>query len=144
MRHKIKHRKLNRTSSHRKALLINLAISFVKYERIKTTLPKAKELRPFVEKLITIGKNDSLSSRRKAYSILKDKVLVKKLFSDISERVKSRNGGYTRIMRFGFRTGDGAPMSIIELVDKNTNLSTKIHDDKNISDDADCNEDFKK
>ena len=118
MKHGIKGRKLNRTSSHRKALLNNLSISLLQHEVIKTTLPKAKELRSFVEKVITLGKEDNLSNRRKALSVLKNKDLVNKLFNDIGVRVKSRNGGYTRIMKFGFRTGDKAPMAIIELVDK--------------------------
>jgi large subunit ribosomal protein L17 len=118
MKHKIKGRKLNRTSSHRKSLLINLASALVRNEIIKTTLPKAKELRPFVEKLLTISKIDNLSNRRKLISAIKDKDLIKKLFSDIGPRVKDRNGGYTRIMHYGFRSGDKAPMAIIELVDR--------------------------
>jgi large subunit ribosomal protein L17 len=118
MKHGIKRRKLNRTSSHRKALLNNLSISFLQHEAIKTTLPKAKELRSFVEKVITLSKIDNLSNRRKALSVLKDKELVNKLFKDIGPRVKNRNGGYTRIMHFGFRTGDKAPMAFIELVDR--------------------------
>lgn len=118
MKHGIKGRKLNRTSSHRKALLINLASSFLQHEVIKTTLPKAKDLRPFVEKIITMGKEDSLSNRRRALAILRNEELVNKLFTDIGARVKSRNGGYTRIMHFGFRTGDKAPMALFELVDR--------------------------
>jgi len=118
MKHKIKGRKLNRTSSHRKSLLINLASALVRNEIIKTTLPKAKELRPFVEKLLTISKIDNLSNRRKLISVIKDKELIKKLFSDIGPRIKDRNGGYTRIMHYGFRSGDKAPMAIIELVDR--------------------------
>jgi large subunit ribosomal protein L17 len=118
MRHKLKGRKLNRTSSHRKALLINLASALLKHELIKTTLPKAKELRPFVEKIMTIAKVDSLANRRRVLSVIKDHDLVNKLFSDIATRIKDRKGGYTRIMHYGFRVGDKAPMSIIELVDR--------------------------
>jgi large subunit ribosomal protein L17 len=118
MKHGIKARKLNRTSSHRKALFMNLSNALLKNELIKTTLPKAKDLRPIVEKLITLGKVDSLANRRIALAALKDEELVNKLFSDLGVRAKNRNGGYTRIMKFGFRTGDKAPMAIIELVDK--------------------------
>jgi large subunit ribosomal protein L17 len=118
MRHKLKGRKLNRTSSHRKALLINLTSALLKHELIKTTLPKAKELRPFVEKIMTIAKTDNLSNRRRVLSVVKDKELVAKLFSDIATRIKARNGGYTRIMHYGFRVGDKAPMAVIELVDR--------------------------
>jgi large subunit ribosomal protein L17 len=126
MKHGIKGRKLNRTSSHRKALLMNLASAFLKHEVIKTTLPKAKDLRPFVEKIITLGKVDNLSNRRQALSILKDAELVNKLFTDIGSRVKSRNGGYTRIMHFGFRTGDKAPMALFELVDRVVSKVSKL------------------
>ena len=118
MRHGISGRKLNRTSSHRKALLMNLANSLLKHEQIKTTLPKAKELKPFVEKIITLGKNGDLHHRRQAISILQDVKIVEKVFSDLSKRYENRNGGYTRIMKFGFRSGDAAPMAIIELVDR--------------------------
>lgn len=118
MRHGMSGRKLNRTSSHRGALLANLANSLLKHEQIKTTLPKAKELKPFVEKMITLGKNNDLHHRRQAISILQDLEVVEKLFSDLSKRYEKRNGGYTRIMKFGFRSGDSAPMAIIELVDR--------------------------
>ena len=128
MRHKIKGRKLNRTSSHRKALLINLACALLKHGLIKTTLPKAKELRPFVEKLMTASKTDTLSNRRIVLSVVKDKELVDKLFSTISLSIKNRNGGYTRIMHYGFRAGDRAPMALIELVDRN--LEKQSHDKK--------------
>jgi large subunit ribosomal protein L17 len=113
-------RKLNRTSSHRKLLLQNLSKSLIKSEQIKTTLPKAKELSPFVEKLITLGKKGTLSDRRAAFAVLQDIAIVNKLF-EIAERMQSRNGGYTRVLKFGFRTGDAAPMAIIEFVDKPTN-----------------------
>jgi large subunit ribosomal protein L17 len=129
MKHGIKGRKLNRTSAHRKALLSNLAQAFLKHEMIKTTLPKAKELRPYVEKIITIAKKDSLFNRRRALSTLgNNQDLVNKLFTDIGVRVASRNGGYTRIMHFGFRTGDKAPMAVIELVDRQATVS--VIDDK--------------
>ena len=118
MKHGIKGRKLNRTSAHRKSLFMNLSNALLKNELIKTTLPKAKDLRPFVEKIITLAKVDNLTNRRRALSILRNEELVNKLFSDIAVRVKSRNGGYTRIMKFGFRTGDKAPMAIVELVDR--------------------------
>jgi len=118
MKHGIKGRKLNRTSSHRKSLFMNLSNALLQHEQIKTTLPKAKDLRPFVEKIITLAKTDSLANRRRALSILRDETLVNKLFTDIAPRVKNRNGGYTRILKFGFRTGDKAPMAIVELVDR--------------------------
>jgi large subunit ribosomal protein L17 len=118
MKHGIKGRKLNRTSSHRKALFVNLSKALLDHEVIKTTLPKAKDLRPFVEKIITLSKVDSLANRRRALSILKSQDLVKKLFFDIAPRLLNRNGGYTRITKFGFRSGDKAPMAIIELVDR--------------------------
>jgi large subunit ribosomal protein L17 len=125
MRHKIKGRKLNRTSSHRKALLINLASALLKHELIKTTLPKAKELRPFIEKLMTVAKNETLPNRRKLLSVLNDKELVNKLFSDIAPRIKDRKGGYTRIMHCGFRVGDKAPMAVIEFVDRKAEETSK-------------------
>lgn len=118
MRHGMSGRKLNRTSSHRKALLMNLANSLIKHEQIKTTLPKAKELRPYVEKLITLGKKGELSNRKQAISALHDLEVVNKLFSDIAKRYENRNGGYIRIIKFGFRNGDASPMAIIELVDR--------------------------
>lgn len=117
MRHGIQGRKLNRTSAHRKALLMNLAIALIKNNRIKTTLPKAKELRPYVEKLVTLCKVNDLSTRRTALSILRDKEVVTKLF-EISAKFASRNGGYTRILKCGFRYGDNAPMALIEFVEE--------------------------
>jgi large subunit ribosomal protein L17 len=119
MRHNLKGRKLNRTSSHRKALLENMATSLLKHEQIKTTVPKAKELRPFVEKLISLGKSGTLANRRRADAVLMDREVTKKLFSEIADRYTERNGGYTRIMKAGFRYGDAAPMAIIELIDRN-------------------------
>ena len=121
MRHKIAHRKLNRTTSHRKALLMNLSNSLIKHEQITTTLSKAKELRPFVEKIITLGKKGDLVSRRKAIAILQDQKNTKKIFDVISERYKERSGGYTRIIKVGNRFGDNAPTAIIELVDRDEN-----------------------
>ena len=118
MRHKISKRKLNRTSSHRKALLANMAVALIKHEQIKTTLPKAKELAPFVEKLITLGKKGDLNARRKLYSIVPEKTWGAKVFDVLAERYKERSGGYTRIMKAGFRYGDSAPMAVIELVDR--------------------------
>ena len=118
MKHNITHRKLNRTTSHRKALLMNLSNSLIKHGQITTTLTKAKELRPFVEKIITLGKKGDLVSRRKAISILQDQKNTKKIFDVISERYKERSGGYTRIIKIGNRFGDNAPTAIIELVDR--------------------------
>ena len=120
MRHKVSKRKLNRTSSHRKSLLANMAVSLIKHEQIKTTLPKAKELAPYVEKLITLGKKGDLSARRKLYSIIPEKIWGSKVFDILAERYRDRNGGYTRVMKAGFRHGDSAPMAIIELVDRDT------------------------
>ena len=121
MKHNITHRKLNRTTSHRKALLMNLSNSLIKHEQITTTLSKAKELRPFVEKIITLGKKGDLVSRRKAISILQDQKNTKKIFDVISQRYKERSGGYTRIIKVGNRFGDNAPTAIIELVDRDEN-----------------------
>jgi len=111
-------RKLNRTSAHRKALFMNLANALIKHEQITTTLPKAKDLRPYVEKLVTLGKRGDLHARRQALSILKDKDVVAKLFAAIAERYKERNGGYIRVLKAGFRYGDNAPLAIIEFVDR--------------------------
>ena len=118
MKHRIKGRKLNRNSSHRKALLKNLSIALITNEGIKTTLPKAKELKPFIEKVINLSKKDSLANRRLAQSIIGNQETVTKLFKEIGPRVLSRNGGYTRILKYGFRVGDKAPMAYMELVDR--------------------------
>ena len=120
MRHKVSKRKLNRNSSHRKALLANMAVALIKHEQVKTTLPKAKELAPYVEKLITLGKKGDLNARRRLYSIIPEKRWGAKVFDTLAERYKERNGGYTRIMKAGFRYGDSAPMAVIELVDRDT------------------------
>ena len=118
MRHKNGLRKLNRTSSHRLLMFRNMANSLLKHELIKTTLPKAKELRRIVEPLITLGKKPSLANRRDAFSRLRDRDTVVKLFSEFGERYKSRNGGYLRILKFGYRKGDNAPLAIIEMLDR--------------------------
>ena len=119
MRHLKSKRNLNKTSSHRKAMLGNMAVALIKHEQIQTTLPKAKELSPFVDKLITLGKKGDLASRKKAYSILPEKKWTSKIFDELSERYKERDGGYTRVLKAGFRYGDSAPMAVIELVDRN-------------------------
>ncbi|HBU99327.1 MULTISPECIES: 50S ribosomal protein L17 [Thalassospira] len=119
MRHGMHGRKLNRTSSHRKAMFANMAVSLLTHEQIKTTLPKAKDLRPYVEKLITLGKRGDLHARRQAISILRDDKIVAKLFGEIAERYKERSGGYTRVLKAGFRYGDAAPVAVIELVERN-------------------------
>lgn len=118
MKHGIKQRKLNRTSQHRKAMFANMSAALVKHEQITTTLPKAKELRPIVEKLVTLGKKGTLADRRLAMSKMRDEDQVSKLFSVIAERYKERQGGYLRIMKAGFRYGDNAPMAVIEFVDR--------------------------
>ena len=118
MKHRIKGKKLNRTSSHRKALLKNMSQALIKHEQIITTLVKAKTLKPYFDKLITIGKKGNLSARRLAISKVGDIKLVEKLFSTLADRYKSRNGGYSRVLKAGFRYGDSAPMAVIELVDR--------------------------
>ena len=118
MRHRKSGRKLNRTSSHRRAMFMNMANALIKHEQIKTTLPKAKELRPIVEKLITLGKHGGLANRRLAIAQLQDQAMVTKLFETLAERYEERPGGYTRVLKAGMRYGDAAPMAIIELVDR--------------------------
>ena len=118
MRHRNSGRKLNRNSSHRKAMFKNMAVSLMEHEIIRTTLPKAKELRGVVEPLITLGKKDSVANRRLAYSRLGDRQAVTKLFTDLGPRSASRPGGYIRILKCGLRAGDKAPMAIVELVDR--------------------------
>ncbi len=117
MRHRNGLRKLNRTSSHRLAMLRNMTVSLLRHEAIKTTLPKAKELRRVVEPMITLGKIDTLADKRLAFSRLRDREIVGKLFAEIGPRYKNRNGGYLRILKMGFRVGDNAPMAYVELVD---------------------------
>ncbi|MFM5931111.1 MAG: 50S ribosomal protein L17 [Novosphingobium sp.] len=120
MRHKVGHRKLQRTSSHRAALLRNMAASLIKHEQITTTLAKARELRPYAEKLITLAKRGGLSNRRLAHARLLDDAQLVKLFDVLAARYASRDGGYTRVIKAGFRASDAAPMAVIELVDRDT------------------------
>jgi large subunit ribosomal protein L17 len=118
MRHRHGLRKLNRTSSHREAMLRNMTVSLLKHEMIKTTLPKAKELRRVVEPIITLGKKPSLANRRLAFDRLRDRDMVVKIFNELGPRYANRNGGYLRILKFGFRVGDNAPMALVELMDR--------------------------
>jgi large subunit ribosomal protein L17 len=120
MRHTKAHRKLNVTASHRKAMFSNMAASLIENEQIKTTLPKAKEIRPIVEQLITLGKKGGLANRRRAHAMLRDDSSVKKLFDVLAGRYEKRPGGYCRVMKAGFRYGDAAPMAVVELVDRDT------------------------
>jgi len=126
MRHKIAHRKLNRTASHRKAMFANMSSSLVEHEQIVTTLPKAKELRPFVEKLVTLAKKGDLNSRRIAIARMRNKAQAKKLFDVLGPRYADRPGGYIRIMKAGFRYGDNAPMAVIEFVDRDESAKGKV------------------
>ena len=119
MRHKSGYRKLNKTFEHRKALFKNMLNSLIKYEQIITTLPKAKELKPQIDKVITIGKKNVLNNKKKLFSRLQDSKSVKKVFEELSKRYSKRQGGYSRVLKAGFRTGDDAPMAVIELVDRN-------------------------
>ncbi len=118
MRHRMSGRKLNRTSSHRKAMFANMTASLLTHEQIKTTLPKAKDLRRFADRMITLGKRGNLHARRQAFAFLRNDAVVAKLFDTLAERYKDRPGGYTRVLKAGFRYGDAAPMAIIELVDR--------------------------
>lgn len=126
MRHSISGRKFNRTSSHRKALLKNLSNSLILNEQIKTTLPKAKDLRSVVEKIITLGKKETLHSKRRVFSILRNSLSVDKVFNILSKRYSKRNGGYTRVLKAGFRYGDSSPMAIIEFVERDINAKGLI------------------
>ncbi|MFT0892418.1 50S ribosomal protein L17 [Pseudochelatococcus sp. G4_1912] len=125
MRHGFAHRRFNRTVSHRKAMFANLASALIKHEQIVTTLPKAKDLRPIVEKLITLGKRGDLHARRQAIAELRDPVIVRKLFDVLGPRYKDRNGGYTRVLKAGFRYGDNAPVGVIEFVDRDISAKGK-------------------
>jgi large subunit ribosomal protein L17 len=125
MRHGNAHRKLNRTAEHRKAMFANMAASLIKHEQIVTTLPKAKDLRPIVEKLITLGKRGDLHARRQAVAQIRDVDMVKKLFEVIGPRYKDRKGGYTRVLKAGYRYGDSAPVAVIELVDRDVDAKGK-------------------
>ncbi|TDK62601.1 50S ribosomal protein L17 [Sapientia aquatica] len=118
MRHRHGLRKLNRTSSHRLAMLRNMTVSILRHEAIKTTVPKAKELRRVVEPILTLGKTDTLANRRLAFARLRDREMVTKLFTELGPRYAARNGGYLRILKMGFRVGDNAPMAFVELVDR--------------------------
>ena len=118
MRHASGYRKLNRTSTHRKAMFVNMTVSLLNHEQIKTTLPKAKELRRFADRMISLAKKGGLHDRRRAFSFLRDDAIVAKLFSTLAERYKDRPGGYTRVLKAGYRYGDNAPMAVIELVDR--------------------------
>lgn len=126
MRHKISGRKLGRTTSERKALFKNMANSLINHEQIVSTLPKAKELRSYADKLITLAKKGTLAHRRQAFALLRDESTVAKLFSTLGERYKERNGGYTRVLKYGFRKGDNAPMAIIEFVERDLNSKGAI------------------
>jgi large subunit ribosomal protein L17 len=121
MRHGFHGRRLNRTASHRKAMFANMAVSLVKHEQIKTTLPKAKDMRRVIDRLVTLGKRGDLHARRQALSILRDTAITDKLFDELATRYKERSGGYSRVLKAGFRYGDMAPMAIIELVDRDPN-----------------------
>lgn len=125
MKHRIKGKKLNRTSSHRKALFKNIAQAIIKHEQIITTLPKAKTMKPIVDKLITLGKKGSLHARRQAFSKLRDESMVAKLFETLAPRYADRNGGYTRVLKAGYRYGDAAAMAVIELVDRDEDARGK-------------------
>ena len=125
MKHNIKNKKLNKTSSHRKAMFMNMTNALIKHEQITTTLPKAKELKRFIEKIITLGKKGDLISLRKAISVLQDKKMASKVFGVLADRYKDRKGGYTRVIKLGNRFGDNAPMSVIELVDRDENAKGK-------------------
>ena len=125
MKHRIKGKKLNRTSSHRKALFKNMAQAIIKHEQILTTLPKAKTMKPIIDKLITLAKKGSLHARRQAFSQLRDDKMVSKLFGDLASRYASRQGGYSRVLKAGFRYGDAAAMAVIELVDRDEDARGK-------------------
>jgi len=138
MRHRKQGRKLNRTRSHRKALFKNMAVALLTHEQIVTTLPKAKELRAVVDKLITLGKRGDLHARRQAASQLQDDDTVKKLFAVLGDRYKERPGGYTRVLKAGFRYGDNAPMAVIELVDRDPDAKGKADRERLEAEEADA------
>jgi large subunit ribosomal protein L17 len=136
MRHGKAHRKFNRTAEHRKAMFENMAASLIKHEQIVTTLPKAKDLRPIVEKLVTLGKRGDLHARRQAIATLQDETIVKKLFDVLATRYKDRQGGYTRVLKAGFRHGDSAPIGVIEFVDRD--VSAKGQDSGPVQEQAEA------
>ncbi len=138
MRHRKQGRKLNRTQSHRKAMFMNMSVSLLTHEQIVTTLPKAKELRAVVDKLITLGKRGDLHARRQALSQLQSNPTVQKLFSTLAERYKERPGGYTRVLKAGFRYGDNAPMAVIELVDRDPDAKGKADRERMEAEEADA------
>lgn len=140
MRHGFTGRRLGRRTEHRKAMLANMACALIKHEQISTTLPKAKELRPYVEKLVTLGKRGSLHARRQALSTLPDKAAVDKLFDALKDRYAERQGGYTRVLKAGFRYGDAAPMAIIELIDRDPEAKGQDSGPVFTDDDDDDNE----
>ncbi len=125
MKHKIKNKKLNKTTPHRKAMFMNMSNSLIKHEQITTTLAKSKELKRFIEKIVTLGKKGDLQSRRKAISVLQDQTMTKKVFDTLADRYKNRNGGYTRIIKLGNRYGDNASMAVIEFVDRDEDAKGK-------------------
>ncbi|SER60717.1 large subunit ribosomal protein L17 [Nitrosomonas sp. Nm51] len=131
MRHHNAFRKLNRTSSHRSAMFRNMTNSLLRHEVIKTTLPKAKELRSYAEPMITLGKISNFSNKRKAFNKLRDREIVTKLFSELGPRYAQRPGGYIRILKYGFRKGDNAPMALVELVDRPVSIDEETEDETN-------------
>ncbi|WP_114394397.1 50S ribosomal protein L17 [Oleisolibacter albus] len=137
MRHGVSGRKFSKTTTHRLAMFSNMANALIKHEQIKTTLPKAKDLRPIVERLITLGKKGGLANRRLAYAELRDNAMVEKLFTVIAERYKDRQGGYTRVLKAGFRYGDAAPMGVIELVDRDVAAKGQDSGPVEVQDEAD-------
>ncbi len=142
MRHGVAGRKLGVTSSHRLAMFRNMAVALIKHEQITTTLPKAKELRPYTERLITLGKRGGLHARRQAFAQLRDDVIVGKLFSTIADRYKTRAGGYTRVLRAGTRYGDAADMAVIELVDRDPSAKGQDSGPAQVRPDNDSPNDF--
>ena len=140
MRHKVSGRKLNRTSSHRKAMFSNMTVSLFRHEQIKTTKPKAKELRVFADKMITLGKRGSLHARRQAMSFLQDDEVVSKIFDTLADRYSERQGGYTRVLASGYRYGDSAPMAVIEYVERDPDvkgLQDRLRSEAELEDQAD-------
>ena len=142
MRHGVAGRKLGVTSSHRLAMFRNMAVALIKHEQITTTLPKAKELRPYTERLITLGKRGNLHARRQAFAQLRDDVIVSKLFTTIAERYKARAGGYTRVLKAGTRYGDAADMAVIELVDRDRSAKGQDSGPVQVREDNDSPNDF--
>jgi len=136
MRHGVSGRKLNKTTSHRKAMFSNMCAALIKHEQITTTLPKAKDLRPQVERLVTLGKKGGLHNRRQAYAVLRDDAMVTKLFTTLATRYASRSGGYTRVLKAGFRYGDAAAMAVIEFVDRDPEAKGKDSGPVQTSDEA--------